>query len=57
MVQGVLGTHAHQSNYSTERKINSDDIQVMPVNLNLFLAPKTRFYTVWLGAVLTLEIV
>lgn len=50
MVQGVLGTHAHQSNYSTEKDLQwsqssySDDIQVMPVNLNLFLAPKTRFY-------------
>jgi len=27
MVQGVLGTHAHQSNYSTERKINRDHNQ------------------------------
>lgn len=56
MVQGVLGTHAHQSNYSTERKINSDhndDIQVIPVNLNIFLSAKT----VCLGAVLTLDIV
>ncbi len=34
MVQGVLGTHAHQSNYSTEKEINSDDNKAMQCLVN-----------------------
>lgn len=47
MVQGVLGTHAHQSNYSTERKSNSENNEAisnaLALGIIIFLVTGIQF--------------